>query len=296
MNKCDVVVVGGGLMGKGIAQTFLEAKIPVTVVEINLNLHKKILEDIKNGISKKITKGLLAEYDLNFVEANLNITDDYKAIQEANFIIEAVPEIEKIKIETYNKISEYSDSNAILATNTSGLSVAKLSSGYLYQSQFIGMHFFYPVPLMNLVEVIPSVNTSQEVVLKVTEMCKALKKEYVIANDYPGFIVNRILIPMVNEAIYCVMEGESIEDVDTAMQNGANLKMGPLTLADFVGLDVLYATMEGLYEGFNDSKYRPAPLLKRMVESGMRGRKNNQGFYTYDENGNKNVNKNLRGK
>src|SRR5699024_8416086 len=218
--------------------------------------------------------------------SNIEIKTTIDSIKNAELIIEAVPEDLELKKKVFSEIDQHANENAILASNTSGLSIAAISSSTKRPEKVIGFHYFYPVPVMNLVEVIPSIITDQETIIKMNQFANSIGKTPVLCKDYPGFIVNRLLIPMVNEAAYLVMEGASPVDVDKAMKLGANHKMGPITLADFVGLEVLLATMEGLYQGFQDSKYRPCPLLKKIVESGNYGKKTGKGFYHYDENGN----------
>ena len=203
-------------------------------------------------------------------------------IGDADVVIEAVTENIDLKKKVFNQIDQFSKPGAILATNTSALSIADIGSAVKDPERFIGAHFFYPVPVFDLLEITPSILTSQEVIDDMKTFAKAINKTPVLCKDYPGFIVNRLLIPMVNEAAFLVMEGVEPKDIDAAMKLGANHRMGPLALADFVGIDTLLATMEGIYEGFNDSKFRPCPLLVRMVQAGTIGRKSGKGFYDYN--------------
>ncbi|WP_100397974.1 3-hydroxyacyl-CoA dehydrogenase family protein [Bacillus sp. FJAT-44742] len=286
MSFNKIAVVGGGLMGAGIAQNAAESGKEVTLIEVDEEQAEKAIQRIKKQLDNKVKKERItatqAEETLNKIQTKT----DYKFLSNAELVIEAVPEKLEIKKKVFKQLDESANPEAVLASNTSGLSIAAIGSVTKRPEKVIGLHYFYPVPVMKLVEVIPSIITSQETVDKMYQFAESIGKQPVRCQDYPGFLVNRLLIPMVNEAVYCVMEGADPKDVDNAMKLGANHRMGPITLADFVGLDVLLATMEGLYEGFNDSKYRPCPLLKKVVESGNYGVKTGQGFYKYDENGN----------
>lgn len=285
MSVKSVSVVGGGLMGSGITQVIAEAGKQVTLIEVSQDRIDSSLEIIKKNLERKIKKEKCTQEEM---EATLSRIEAKIGIEQASLsdlVIEAVPENLEIKKDVFSKLDQIAKEDAILASNTSGLSIAAIGSATKRPEKVIGLHYFYPVPMMALVEVTPSIVTSEETYKIAYDFVKEISKEPVTCKDYPGFLVNRLLIPMVNEAIYCVMEGTKPEDVDNAMKLGANHRMGPITLADFVGLDVLLATMEGLYEGFSDSKYRPCPLLKKLVESGNLGRKTGSGFYSYDQNG-----------
>lgn len=282
----QVSVIGGGLMGSGIAQAAAEAGFSVNLVEVNGERLQYGLGIISNNLQRKVNK---EKCTLEHMEKTLSLIagkTEFASVQDSDLIIEAVPENLEIKKSVFKQLDELAKTDCILASNTSGLSIASIGSATKRPENVIGFHFFYPVPVMSLVEVIPSIITSEETYQAMMVFGEAIGKKPVKCPDYPGFLVNRILIPMVNEAIFCVMEGARPGDVDEAMKLGANHRMGPIMLADFVGLDVLLATMEGLYEGFSDSKYRPCPLLKKMVESGNLGRKTGRGFYIYDEKGN----------
>ncbi|WP_394140054.1 3-hydroxyacyl-CoA dehydrogenase family protein [Cytobacillus oceanisediminis] len=288
-----VSVIGGGLMGSGIAQVIAESGKNVILVEVDQNRLQQSLKIITNNLHRKMEKGKCTYEHLEKTLERITATVDLNDIYDVDLAIEAIPEKLEIKKKMFAKLDSIINSDAILASNTSGLSIAAIGASTKRPEKVIGLHFFYPAPIMNLVEIIPSIITSSETYKIAKQFVQDINKNGVTCNDYPGFLVNRLLIPMVNEAIYCVMEGAKPEDIDNAMKFGANHRMGPITLADFVGLDVLLATMEGLYEGFSDSKYRPAPLLKKLVESGNLGKKTGQGFYVYNENGEK-VQKNFQ--
>ena len=281
-----VSVIGGGLMGSGIAQVIAEAGYPVIVVEVNEEKLKKTLDIISNNLDLKVKKGKCTLEHVQKTLSLINGQTEIETVMNSDLIIEAIPEELGAKQSLFKHLDELVQPNCILASNTSGLSIAALGSVTKRPEKVIGFHFFYPATVMKLVEVIPSIVTSKQTYDQMVNFSKDIGKNPVRCPDYPGFLVNRILIPMVNEAINCVMEGARPSDVDEAMELGANHRMGPIKLADFVGLDVLLATMKGLYEGFSDSKYRPSPLLKKMVESGNLGRKTGRGFYLYDEKGN----------
>lgn len=282
MSKKKVVVIGAGLMGSGITQVNLEAGYETTMVDISEEQLNKGKETIEKFLSRNVEKGRMTEQEKDDAIARLTLSTNYEPIKNADVVIEAVTEDLELKKKVFSQIDEYATEDTYLATNTSALSIAAISSVLTHPKNFVGLHFFYPVPVLELVEVTPSILTDESTTEFFTNYSKNINKKPVICNDYAGFIVNRLLIPMVNEAAYLVMEGVKPEDVDAAMKLGANHKMGPLELADFVGIETLVATMEGIYEGFSDSKYRPCPLLVRMVEAGTWGRKTGKGFYNYE--------------
>lgn len=286
MDLKRIAVIGGGLMGAGIAQNAAESGRKVTIIEVNEDRAAQSLKNIEKQLNRKVEKNRIDEQAkqkaLDLIEAKTSMEE----IKDAEIVIEAVPEDLNIKKDTFAKIDQYANEHAVLASNTSGLSIAAIGAATKRPEKVIGFHYFYPVPVMELVEVIPSIITDQSTIDTMYSFAEIIGKKPVLCQDYPGFIVNRLLIPMVNEAAYLVMEGADPRDVDNAMKLGANHRMGPITLADFVGLDVLLATMEGLYQGFQDSKYRPCPLLKKIVESGNYGKKTGRGFYQYDNDGN----------
>jgi len=286
-NIKKVSVVGAGLMGTGITQVIGEAGFQVTWVDVSEEQLNKGLDKIKFFLEKKVSKGILQSSQAESILQNISITTNLHDAKDVDIVIEAVPENLELKKKVFKQLDEVINERAILASNTSALSISAIGSVTKRPHKVIGTHFFYPVPLMGLLEIIPGLATSDETKNSALQFGEKIGKRAVLCNDYPGFIVNRLLIPMVNEAAYLVMEGVKPEDVDAAMQIGANHKMGPLTLADFVGIETLTATMEGLYEGFRDSKYRPCPLLVKMVEAGKHGVKTGSGFYDYDSKGNK---------
>ncbi|GGB54504.1 3-hydroxybutyryl-CoA dehydrogenase [Lentibacillus populi] len=280
-----VAVVGGGLMGAGIAQNAAESGKNVTLIEVNQSKVNEALQNIEMQLELKVNKEKITGEEKEQTLKNICVKTGIEHIRGAELVIEAVPEDLEIKKSVFTQFNQYADEHAILASNTSGLSIAAIGSATQRPEKVIGFHYFYPVPVMKLVEVTPSIITNDSTIGAMFDFAHSIGKKPVRCKDYPGFLVNRLLVPMVNEAVYCVMEGAEPKDIDEAMKLGANHRMGPLTLADFVGLDVLLATMEGLYHGFQDSKYRPCPLLKKIVESGNYGVKTGKGFYYYDELG-----------
>lgn len=277
-----VMVVGAGLMGSGIAQVIALAGIPVILTDRT----EADLERGKNFINKSVQSMLKREKystdDEQRIQQNIQFTTDINDGKDVDLVIEAVPEKLELKKQVFKQLDEIVQKESIIASNTSSLSIAAISSVTNRQDKIVGMHFFSPVPIMSLLEIVKSIQTSEETLDRVKQFGELIGKETVIAQDYPGFIVNRILLPMMNEAAFLVMEGTPVEEVDRALKLGANHPIGPLRLADQCGLDTTLYALESLYNDFADSKYRPCPLLKRMVEAGKLGRKSGEGFYKYD--------------
>lgn len=282
MKKYKVAVIGAGLMGGGIAQTCAQAGYEV----VNIDLFEPALEKAKKNVEKlydkKIAKGKMTEEEKAEIMGRLSYSNNFEAVKGAEVVIEAVPEKIEIKKDIFAKIDAVADQDTIIVSNTSGLGISEMAAATKRPEKVMGVHFFYPAPVMKLVELIRGIATSAETYEKVKALAVDIEKQAVDCPELPGFIVNRILVPMMNEAAFLVMEGCKPEDVDTAMKLGSNQPMGPLELCDFVGIDVMLATMTGLYNGFHDSKYRPCPILENMVKAGRLGRKSGEGFYKYN--------------
>ena len=282
MSKLKVAVIGAGLMGCGIAQACAQAEHDV----INVDLSEKAIEKAKGTLKKlfeaKVEKGKISLEQMNEVLSRIEYSSKFEDVKGCEIIIEAVPENIQIKKDVFSKLDQVADENTILISNTSGLSISEIAASTNRPNKVMGVHFFYPAPVMKLVELIRGIATDNNTYETVRNFAIDIGKQIVDAPEYPGFIVNRVLVPMQNEAAFLVMEGCKPEDVDKAMKLGANFPMGPLELTDFVGIDVMLATMNGLYNGFKDSKYRPCPLLENMVKAGRLGRKTGIGFYNYE--------------
>ena len=277
-----IAVIGAGLMGSGIAQTCAQAGYEVKNIDVFEPAIKKAKENIEKIFVKKIAKGKITEAEKAEVLERLTYSSNMEDVKGADLIIEAVPEKIDLKKSVFEQLDKLADPETLIVSNTSGLSISEIAAATNRPDKVMGVHFFYPAPVMKLVELIRGIATADETYHKVKEFAIAIKKTVVDAPEYPGFIVNRVLVPMQNEAAFMVMEGCKPEDVDNAMKLGCNFPMGPLELTDFVGVDVMLATMTGLYNGFHDSKYRPCPLLETMVKAGHLGRKSGQGFYKYE--------------
>lgn len=277
-----VAVIGAGTMGNGIAQVFASKDFTVQLIDQNEKLLEKGMQNISGSLDRIIKKGNLSEEQKQKIVGNITPgTSLHNIAPDSDLIIEAVYENKAVKQEIFKSLESFVKPECIFASNTSSISITEIGS-MCRQERFIGMHFMNPVPVMKLVEIIRGYATSDETYNAIKEVSQKLDKVPVEVKDYPGFISNRILMPMINEAIYCLMEGvANKEDIDTVMKLGMAHPMGPLTLADFIGLDVCLAIMEVLYTGFADSKYRPCPLLKQMVASGKLGRKTGEGFFKY---------------
>jgi 3-hydroxybutyryl-CoA dehydrogenase len=278
----QIAVIGAGQMGNGIAEVSLRAGYSVCLMDQSKDMLDRGVAKIEHNWNKQISKGRMTEQEKSIKLANLITTTTLEAVCDVDLVIEAVVESKQIKEELFARLDALAPSATILASNTSSLPITALAAVTNRADRVIGMHFMNPVPVMKLVEVIRGLATSDETYQTVLEVSKKLGKKSVEVNDFPGFISNRILMPMINEAIYAVYEGvANAEAIDDVMKLGMNHPMGPLELADFIGLDTCLSIMETLYEGFADSKYRPCPLLKKYVSAGWLGRKSNRGFYDY---------------
>ena len=275
-------IIGAGQMGAGIAQVAAMSGLDVIMNDIKSEFVEKGLENITKILDRSVDKGKISAEDKDAVLGRIKTSVSLKDMASADYVVEAATENEDIKNQIFKDLDEICSQQVILATNTSSIPIGRIAAQTKRPEKVIGMHFMNPVPVMQLVEVIPGIATSDET-LKVTwDLAEKFGKTPAKANDYPGFIANRILLPMINEAVYCLYHGVGTrEDIDTVMKLGMNHPMGPLALADLIGLDTCLAVMETLYDGFKDSKYRPCPLLRKYVEAGWLGRKVGRGFYQY---------------
>lgn len=277
-----VAVIGSGTMGNGIAQVFAQNGWEVGLVDVAQAALDKALVTIRSNLDRMVKKGTLTVEVAEAVPGRIHTSTEVEAARDAALVVEAASENANLKFSLFELLDRVCRPEAILATNTSSISITEIAARTRRPGQVIGMHFMNPVPVMQLVEVIRGQATSPATTQTVMETAKALGKSPVEVSDYPGFVSNRVLMPMINEAIYCVMEGvASPEAVDTVMKLGMAHPMGPLTLADLIGLDTCLAILEVLHQGLGDDKYRPCPLLRRMVAAGQLGRKTGRGFYTY---------------
>lgn len=282
MDISRLAVIGAGQMGSGIAQVAATAGLSVTLLDVSEDFARKGLAAVEKGLSRAIEKGKLDPAEKDAVLVRIRIGADLSLASDADMAIEAVVENVDVKKDVFRKLDALLAPDAIIASNTSSISITRLAAATRRPGKVIGMHFMNPVPAMKLVEIISGQATSDETREVTWALAERMGKTPVAVSDYPGFVSNRLLMPMINEAAYCLMEGvASREDIDTVMRLGMNHPMGPLALADLIGLDTCLYIMEVLYEGFKDSKYRPCPLLRRMVDAGYLGRKVGKGFYTY---------------
>ncbi len=275
-------VLGAGTMGAGIAQLFAQAGYEVVIRDLKDSYLQKGLTTVNKSLSRLVKKEKLTEEEKTVILSRISVSTEISSLKEVDLIIEAAVENMDIKKKIFAELDEVVQSSAIFATNTSSLSITEIAASTSRPSQVIGMHFFNPVPMMKLVEVISGIATSEETKNSIIELSKTIGKTPVVVEEAPGFVVNRILIPMINEAVGILAEGvASAEDIDNAMKLGANHPIGPLALADLIGNDVNLAIMETLYSETGDSKYRPHALLKKMVRGNLLGRKTKQGFFAY---------------
>lgn len=280
----NVSVIGGGTMGNGIAHVFAMSGFEVTLVEAKQQFLDKALDAIEKNLDRMLSKQKISNDDkkatLQRIHSTLNTVE---GVMKADLVVEAIPEQFDLKKNVFLEVDENAPKDTIIASNTSSISITKLAAQTKRPERFIGMHFFNPVPVMKLVEVINGLETSEETTQTVMDLAEKLGKVPVSANDSPGFVSNRVLMPMINEAVFCVYEGVAEpEDIDQVMKLGMAHPMGPLRLADFIGLDVCLDILNVLYDGFKDPKYRPCPLLVKMVDAGKLGDKTGEGFFKYD--------------
>ena len=278
----NIVVIGGGTMGNGIAHTAAASGFDVTLVDVNDQILQRAVSTITANLQRGVDKGKMTAEERDAIVGRIRPNTDLQSIGEADIVIEAIIEKLEAKTDLFAKLDSITKPECILASNTSSISITKIAAATQRPDKVIGMHFMNPVPVMTLVEVIRGIATSDETWVKVEDLAKRMGKTAIEVNDYPGFISNRVLMPMINEAIFSLYEGVATrEAIDGVMKLGMNHPMGPLTLADFIGLDVCLAILRVLEQGFGDPKYRPCPLLVKMVDAGWLGRKSGRGFYDY---------------
>ncbi|MBT5266985.1 MAG: 3-hydroxybutyryl-CoA dehydrogenase [Rhodospirillaceae bacterium] len=276
-------IIGAGQMGSGIAHVCAVAGLDVRMLDVQPDQLEKSLNGIRANMMRQVSRGKIPEEQVTAALARVSTGTDYAELADCDLVIEAATENEDIKREIFKTLVPHLDDHTLLATNTSSISITRLAANTDRPEKFMGMHFMNPVPIMQLVELIRGIATEQPTFEAVRDLAEKLGKTVAVAEDFPAFIVNRILLPMINEAVYTLYEGVgSVESIDTALKLGANHPMGPLQLADFIGLDTCLAVMHVLYDGLADSKYRPCPLLVKYVEAGWLGRKTNRGFYDYN--------------
>jgi 3-hydroxybutyryl-CoA dehydrogenase len=277
-------VIGAGQMGNGIAHVSALAGLNVVMLDVKAPALERAMATITRNMDRQVNRKLIGEEDRDDALTRIRTTTDYAALGEADLVIEAATEKEEVKHAIFKLLTPHLKPSAMLASNTSSISITRLGAATDRPEKFIGMHFMNPVPVMKLVEIIRGIATDETTFQAVRALAEKLGKTAAVAEDFPAFIVNRILVPMINEAVYALYEGVgSVSGIDISMRLGANHPMGPLELADFIGLDTCLSIMQVLYEGLSDSKYRPCPLLVKYVEAGWLGRKTNRGFYDYTQ-------------
>ncbi|MGX1087358.1 3-hydroxybutyryl-CoA dehydrogenase [Pseudomonas sp. AP3_22 TE3818] len=282
MNLQNIGVIGAGTMGNGIAQVCAMAGFNVTLLDISESALQKAVATVGKNLDRQIAKETLTPEQKQATLDRIRTSTDYSVLRDAQLVIEAATENLDLKLRVLQQIAAQVSNECVIASNTSSLSITQLAASVSQPERFIGLHFFNPVPVMGLIEVIRGLQTSDATHKLALDMATTLGKTAITAGNRPGFVVNRILVPMINEAILVFQEGlASAEDIDAGMRLGCNQPIGPLALADLIGLDTLLSILEAFYDGFNDSKYRPAPLLKEMVAAGYLGRKTGRGFHAY---------------
>jgi 3-hydroxybutyryl-CoA dehydrogenase len=287
MGVSTIGVIGAGQMGTGVAQVAAQAGLNVVLSDVNEAVCRRGLQSLERGLDRMVQRGRFKPEERDRLLRRIDASPNLEDLRSVDFVIEAVVEQEEAKIELFQRLDRICPPEVIFASNTSSISITRMGARTSRADRFIGMHFMNPVPAMKLVEIIRGLATSQETYEVTRSLADRLGKNTMTAEDFPGFIVNRILLPMINEAIYTLYEGVGgVTDIDTAMKLGTNQPMGPLELADLIGLDTCLAIMEVMHRVFGDDKYRPCPLLKKYVDAGYLGRKAARGFYTYDAQGN----------
>ncbi|KAA0994774.1 3-hydroxybutyryl-CoA dehydrogenase [Pseudomonas sp. ANT_J12] len=282
MNLQHIGVIGAGTMGNGIAQVCAVAGFSVTLIDISESALQKAVATVGKNLDRQIAKATLSEEQKRAALDKIRTSTDYASLKDVQLVIEAATENLDLKLRVLQQIAAQVSAECVIASNTSSLSITQLAASVSQPERFIGLHFFNPVPVMGLIEVIRGLQTSDATHALALDMATTLGKTAITAGNRPGFVVNRILVPMINEAILVFQEGlASVDDIDAGMRLGCNQPIGPLALADLIGLDTVLAILEAFYDGFNDSKYRPAPLLKEMVAAGYLGRKTGRGFHAY---------------
>ena len=283
MKLQHIGVIGAGTMGNGIAQVCAVAGFQVTLIDIAESALQKALATVGKNLDRQVAKGSLSQEQKFAALDKIGTSTDYASLHGVQLVIEAATENLELKLRLLQQAAAQVSTECVIASNTSSLSITQLAASVSHPERFIGLHFFNPVPVMALIEVIRGLQTSDATHALALDMAQRLGKTAITAGNRPGFVVNRILVPMINEAVLVLQEGlASAEDIDAGMRLGCNQPIGPLALADLIGLDTLLAIMQAFYDGFNDSKYRPAPLLKEMVAAGYLGRKTGRGFHVYD--------------